>query len=387
MPLYLGNEFDILTPSNKPHGAWGIEYGVKTFSLCSVVFAISGQSMTSLSPKEIRTKVEALEREIRLQRSVFEVLPDPFIIFDRKGEFLKINPKGMELFGYPPEELRQRVLMDVVPLEDLSRVREGFEQMGVGRKVRFRTQMMSRLGERIPVELLGTPGEGAFFVVLRDLRERTQIEEEFARAKKEFTEKIRERDLYARELQVIRDLYKGKVKEIEAMKEEALLLSYTDDLTGIYNHRFFIQQLTLEVERQKRYESPLALLMIDIDYFKHYNDTNGHLAGDQVLKAIAILIQRGVRQSDIVARYGGEEFSAILINAGREKAFEIAERVRRMVADTRIPNESAQPNGNLTVSVGLATFSPSISTLTDLIREADHALYRAKKAGRNRIEG
>ena len=343
--------------------------------------------METLSPKEIRTRVKTLEREIRLQRSIFEVLPDPFIIFDRKGEFLKVNPKGMELFGHPPEELRQRVLVDVVPLEDLSRVREGFEQMEQGRKVRFRTQMISRLGERIPVEFFGTPGEDAFFVVLRDLRERVEMEEEFARAKKEFTEKIRERDLYARELQVIRDLYKEKLKEIELMKEEALLLSYTDDLTGIYNHRFFIQQLTLEVERQKRYASPLALLMIDIDYFKHYNDTNGHLAGDQVLKAIAILIQRGVRHSDIVARYGGEEFSAILINAGKEKAFEIAERVRRMVADTRIPNEGAQPNRNLTVSIGVATFSPSVSTLTDLIREADHALYRAKKAGRNRIEG
>jgi diguanylate cyclase (GGDEF)-like protein len=127
--------------------------------------------------------------------------------------------------------------------------------------------------------------------------------------------------------------------------------------------------------------------MIDIDYFKHYNDNNGHLAGDQVLKAIAILIQRGVRQSDIVARYGGEEFSAILINTGREEALEIAERVRRNVADTRFPNENAQPNKNLTVSVGMATFSSSISTLTDLIREADHALYRAKKGGRNRIEG
>ena len=171
------------------------------------------------------------------------------------------------------------------------------------------------------------------------------------------------------------------------MKEEAVRLSYTDDLTEIYNHRFFIEQLTLEVERQKRYPTPLSLLMIDIDYFKHYNDTNGHLAGDQVLKAIAILIQRGVRQSDIIARYGGEEFSAILINTGREKALEIAERVRRNVSETRFPNESAQPNKDLTVSVGVATFSSSISTLTDLIREADHALYRAKKGGRNRIEG
>ena len=343
--------------------------------------------MKTVSLSEIRTKVEGLEKEIRLQRSVLDVLPDPFIILDRKGEFLKVNPKGMDLFGYPPAELRQKVLMDVVPLEDLGRIREGFEQMELGRKVRFRTQVISRLGERIPVELFGAAGEDAFFVVMRDMRERIQTEEEFERAKKEFTEKIRERDLYARELQVIRDLYKEKLKEIEAMKEEALFLSYTDDLTGIYNHRFFIQQLTLEVERQKRYASPLALLMIDIDYFKHYNDTNGHLAGDQVLKAIAILIQRGVRQSDIVARYGGEEFTAILINAGREKALEIAERVRRNVADTRIPNEGAQPNRNLTVSVGVATYSSSISTLTDLIREADHALYRAKKAGRNCVEG
>ncbi len=343
--------------------------------------------MTSPSLKEIRTKVEALEKEIRLQRSILEIIPEPFVILDRSGDFLKVNPKGMELLGYPPEELQERVLMDIVPLEDLSRVREGFEEMGQGKEVRFRTGIISRLGERIPVELFGVLREGAFFILLWDLRERIQIEEEFERTRKEYTEKIRERDLYARELQVIRDLYKEKLKEIEVMKEEALLLSYTDDLTGIYNHRFFIQQLTLEVERQARYASPLSLLMIDIDYFKHYNDTNGHLAGDQVLRAIAFLIQRGVRQTDVVARYGGEEFSAILINAGREKAFEIAERVRRNVADTRIPNEEAQPNKNLTVSIGVATFSSSISTLKDLIREADHALYRAKKAGRNRIEG
>jgi diguanylate cyclase (GGDEF)-like protein len=279
------------------------------------------------------------------------------------------------------------VFMDVVALEDLHRIREGFEEIGQGQEVRFRTKITSRLGERIPVELFGVSREDVIFIMLRDLRERIEIEEEFERTKKESMEKIRERDLYARELQVIRDLYKEKLKEIEMMGQEALRLSYTDDLTGIYNHRFFIEQLTLEVERQKRYDTPLSLLMIDIDYFKNYNDTNGHLAGDQALKAISKLIQQGVRQTDIVARYGGEEFSAILINAGREKALEIAERVRRNVADTRFPNETAQPNKDVTVSVGVATFSSSISTLTDLIREADHALYRAKKRGRNRIEG
>jgi len=247
--------------------------------------------------------------------------------------------------------------------------------------------MISRFGERIPVEFFGVLREGALFVVLRDMRERMEIDEELERSRKEFAEKIRERDLYARELQVIRDLYKGKLKEIEIMKEEALRLSYTDDLTGIYNHRFFVEQLTREVERHRRYSTPLSLLMIDIDYFKHYNDGNGHLAGDQVLRVIARLIERGVRQTDIVARYGGEEFAAILTNTGTKGAFDIAERVRRNVADTRFPNERAQPNKDLTVSVGMATISSSISTLTDLIREADHALYRAKKAGRNRTEG
>jgi diguanylate cyclase (GGDEF)-like protein/PAS domain S-box-containing protein len=343
--------------------------------------------MTSLSLKDIRTKVETLEREIRLQRSILEAIPEPFLILDGDGDFLKVNPKGIEVLGYPPEELQQRAFIDVVPLEDLFTIREGFEEMRQGREVRFRARIISRLGERIPVEVWGVHRGEAFFMMLRDLRERIEIEEEFERRMKEFTEKSRERDLYARELQVIRNLYKQKLKEIDGMREEALRLSYTDDLTGIYNHRFFIEQLTLEVERQKRYSTPLSLLMIDIDYFKNYNDTNGHLAGDQVLKAVSILIQRGVRQTDIVARYGGEEFSAILINAGREKALEIAKRVRRNVADTRFPNEGAQPNKHLTVSVGVATFSSPISSLTDLIREADHALYRAKKRGRNRIEG
>jgi diguanylate cyclase (GGDEF)-like protein/PAS domain S-box-containing protein len=343
--------------------------------------------MKSLSLKEIRIEIEALEKEIRLKRAILEVIPEPFFILDREGDFLKANPRGGELLGYPQEELQEKVLEDVVSLEDLNRVREGLEEMAQGKEARFRAQMISRFGERIPVEFFGVFREGVLFVVLRDMRERMEIEEEIERSRKEFAEKIRERDLYARELQVIRDLYKGKLKEIEIMKEEALRLSYTDDLTGMYNHRFFVEQLTREVERHRRYSTPLSLLMIDIDYFKHYNDGNGHLAGDRVLRAIALLIERGVRQTDIVARYGGEEFAAILTNTGTKGAFDIAERVRRNVADTRFPNERAQPNKDLTVSVGMATISSSISTLTDLIREADHALYRAKKAGRNRTEG
>jgi PAS domain S-box-containing protein len=238
-------------------------------------------------------KVEALEKEILLQRSIFEVIQEPFFILDRKGEFLKVNPKGMEMLQYSYEELQQMVFIDVVALEDLNMIREGLEETQQGKDIRFRTQIVNRSGEWIPVDFFGTMREEAFFIILRDLRERIQTEEEWKRGKKELIEKVRERDQYAQEGQALRDLYKEKLKEIEKMREEAVFLSYIDDLTGIYNHRFFIQQLTMEVERQKRYLSPLSLLMIDIDYFKHYNDTNGHLAGDHVLKAISILIQRG----------------------------------------------------------------------------------------------
>ena len=342
--------------------------------------------MPSPSLKEIRQRVEALEGELSLLRSFSEMLQDPFLILDPQGTFLRTNPRGEALLGYPWEELRQMVFQDVVDLEDLSTVRDQFEAMKASGEVRFKTRVVDQRGERIPAEVTGSFQEGRFLILLKDLRESIQYEMARQKREKELGEKVRERDQYARELQAMRDLYREKLKEIEAMREEAVLLSHIDDLTGLYNHRFLIQQLTLEVDRQKRYAAPLSVLMIDIDHFKHYNDTNGHLAGDQALKATAILIQRAVRQTDIVARYGGEEFAAILINAGKVMAREIGERVRRNVAETRFPNEHLQPSGNLTVSVGAATYSSSISTLTDLLREADHALYRAKRGGRNRLE-
>lgn len=342
--------------------------------------------MTS-SLKEIETKIDSLEKEIRLLRPVLEAIRDPFFILNGKGEFLKANPKGLALLHYSSETLERMAFIDVVFLDDISAMREGFDEMKKGREVTLDFRVVNRLREEIPVECSGVLREETYFITLRDLRGRIRLEEEWEKTKRQLMEKVRERDQYAKELQVMKDLFKERTREVEKMKEEAVLLSYTDDLTGIYNHRFFIQQLTLEVERQKRYSSPLSLLMIDIDYFKHYNDHNGHLAGDEALKAIALLIQHGVRQSDIVARYGGEEFAAILVNATRGKAMEIAERVRRIIAETPFPNEKEQPNGDVTVSIGVATFSSPIATLTDLIREADNALYRAKRAGRNRIEG
>jgi len=351
------------------------------------------KAMKSPSLKEIQMKVKRLEKKTPLQDSILEAIQDPFILLSQKGEFIKVNPRGLEILGYSWEELQKMGLIDTVVQEDHGNILRGCEEMGKGGEIHLKTLILSQRGERIPVELVGIPREGMFLITLRDLREQLKSEEGWARSKKELMEKIRERDEYARELQAMKDLYKEKLKEIEKkakeleeMREELTRLSYTDDLTGICNHRLFIQELTREVDRQKRYPTQLSLLMIDIDYFKNYNDTNGHLAGDQVLKTISMIIQHAVRGTDVVARYGGEEFCAILINTGKEGALAIAERVRRMAAEMPFPNENAQPNGDLTVSVGVATFSTKISTVTDLIREADNALYRAKRAGRNKVE-
>jgi diguanylate cyclase (GGDEF)-like protein len=336
--------------------------------------------------EEVRTTLEAWRKESPLIRSIVEAIQDPFFILGQGGTVLLSNARGMALVGYGWDEFKQGAFSHLVAPKDQGRINRELETMDEDRELHFRIHLVDRSGGEIPTEFIGVIQGEVCFATVRDLRGQIKGEEEWERTKKEFVEKARERDQYSRELQVMRDLYKEKLREIKEMKDTIELLSYTDELTGICNRRFFIQLLTLEVERQKRYPYPLSLLMIDIDDFKHYNDTNGHLAGDQVLKAIARLIEKAVRQTDIVARFGGEEFTAILINAGKEEGLDIAERVRRNVAETHFPNERAQPKGKLTVSIGVAMFEPFMATPDAFLHEADKALYRAKRAGRNRVE-
>jgi diguanylate cyclase (GGDEF)-like protein len=171
--------------------------------------------------------------------------------------------------------------------------------------------------------------------------------------------------------------------ETNARLEE---LSITDGLTGAYNHRHFYQRLDSEIKRAERYGLPLSLIMADIDYFKAYNDANGHLEGDRVLKGVASCITENVRGQDIVARYGGEEFSVILPETGKAEAAMLAERLRRSVSEKPFPREETQPDGDLTISSGVACFPDDATDPKGLIKKADQALYRAKDRGRNRVE-
>lgn len=173
----------------------------------------------------------------------------------------------------------------------------------------------------------------------------------------------------------------------ERKKAEAELkrLVITDDLTGLYNQRYFYTQLTKEVERAKRHNRPLSLLLIDVDLFKEFNDTYGHWEGDFVLKKIGELLMKNVRDIDIAFRYGGEEFTVILPETNHEDAMIVAERIRKAVAQTLFYpfTLDGQPDiVSKTVSIGTTEFHQE-DTLKSFLKRADNAMYQAKKSGRN----
>jgi len=171
--------------------------------------------------------------------------------------------------------------------------------------------------------------------------------------------------------------FKGK-RHYQDLLNEAI----RDGLTGLYNHKYFMLRLDEELQRAKRYSRPLSLLMIDIDYFKRYNDSYGHLAGDRVLADLGKILRRFSRKVDIVARYGGEEFAMLLPETRKAGAGILAERLRTYVEQRRTGL------GIVTVSIGLGSFEGANSNLSkeDFINVADTALYRAKESGRNRVE-
>lgn len=162
-------------------------------------------------------------------------------------------------------------------------------------------------------------------------------------------------------------------------------LAIVDELTGVYNRRYFEDSLDREIKRALRYSHPLSLLMADIDFFKIYNDRNGHLAGDKVLQQVARVFKLNLRETDIISRYGGEEFTIILTETPKKEALTKAEEIRGKVEKEIFPGERSQPQGSLTLSIGVASFPEDAKNKEELVKKADQALYKAKQEGRNRV--
>jgi len=162
-------------------------------------------------------------------------------------------------------------------------------------------------------------------------------------------------------------------------------ISLTDGLTELHNHRNFYHLLKAEVNRSERSGGFFSLLMVDVDHFKVYNDTLGHPTGDSALKFIAWLLKHHARLSDMVCRYGGEEFSIILPDTDIMQGKAAAERLRRIVQETKIQRQDVMPNGNMTISIGVACYPDDARSAEELVKRADEALYQAKRDGRNRV--
>ena len=187
------------------------------------------------------------------------------------------------------------------------------------------------------------------------------------------------------------DLFAEVADQISAAVDKALSfrkmkdLSVTDELTGLYNRRYFFDYFEREMARAKRYEHPISIVIIDVDNFKNFNDVNGHLTGDEALKSVAKTLEDVLRKPDTLARLGGEEFIIALAETDKESAIVAVEKLRKAIEETAIKGEESQPGGRLTATFGVSSYPEDVEFATELIDCADRALYIGKARGRNLV--
>jgi diguanylate cyclase (GGDEF)-like protein len=176
---------------------------------------------------------------------------------------------------------------------------------------------------------------------------------------------------------------------IQMVDREAFLktteMAITDGLTHLYNHRYFQDRLREELRKATDSNEPLSVILLDIDYFKDYNDINGHVAGDVALHEVASIIASEIDNNGICCRYGGEEFAVILPITGKRTAAQFAEIIRSSIDEHHFPNEFVLPSGNLTISIGVAEFPLDATDSRNLVEYADRTMYSAKRNGKNQV--
>jgi diguanylate cyclase (GGDEF)-like protein/PAS domain S-box-containing protein len=325
------------------------------------VFVASAMFMlysVSVVIEDLRATEHRLNEIASLHKLVMDNSRDIIIIADFEGRRSFVAAAGASWGGWSQEELRQRKSLDMVHPDDRPQLMATLGELRAGRDdALVECRVITSNGNYVWVEAslrtIRDPRTGVPTGILNNVREITQ-------------RKIAEQQL---------------AEAYHAVEE----LAITDALTGLANRRHFDQYLTTEWRRGMRERSPLSLVLIDADLFKSYNDTYGHLRGDNCLKQIAEAIQDVVsRPGDLVARFGGEEFAVILPNTPADGGFQVAQEICAAMCSRQLPH-SGNPVGVVTISAGCATLVPQLGQHSpSLIDCADQALYQAKGSGRNR---
>lgn len=208
-------------------------------------------------------------------------------------------------------------------------------------------------------------------------------EEAWDKGASDFAQKpIRSKELIARLRRVLKE--RSLVEERKEMERRLLELTITDDLTKLFNSRHFFQQIQSEIDRASRYNHPLSLLLLDVDNFKYYNDTYGHLEGDKMLSRFGEVIQGCMRTNDSAYRYGGDEFTVILPETRGKEAIKVAERIREEIfAINNALDKEKEKGKGISVSIGIAEYQQG-EKWEDLTKRADTAMYQAKREGGGR---
>lgn len=173
---------------------------------------------------------------------------------------------------------------------------------------------------------------------------------------------------------------------INYLIEKTRLLSITDELTQINNRRYFIDELEKEIERSKRFSRNLSLIILDIDKFKYYNDTYGHIFGDKIIQSVAMSLTKTIRKTDFVARYGGDEFVIVMPETEKSTANILVERLQKKFSQDFFENRKLQVKIKISVSLGVASFPNDAKTADELIHNADIVLYKAKEEKMREVE-
>jgi diguanylate cyclase (GGDEF)-like protein/PAS domain S-box-containing protein len=323
---------------------------------------------------QVLDEVQQNERDIVDQRerlrAVFDTVVDAIITINSRGIIQTVNPATERLFGYQRGELIGQNVSVLTPMpvrsehdQYLNHYLETGERkvIGIGREVEAVTKSGDSFAAELSVSEMSIGGDRMFTGVIRDVSERVQLRQAMEQVNAEL------------------------LSTNQALWQSAK----TDGLTGLANRRHFDDVLDAEIRRAVRQGQPLSLLLIDLDYFKQFNDHYGHYDGDNCLKAVArVLMESCQRSGELPARYGGEEFAVILPYNDAELAMNMAERIRTAVQELHIPHRNSRVSDWVSASLGVTTYIPAGSEpirARTLIQAADHALYDAKAAGRNRV--